>query len=169
VADIFSLAAENVPKDELEKDNPALKNLHQGLEMTRDQLMKVFKRHGVELMEVCPHCRRRMPGRCTLSSITHIHVARASSSLIRAVMFARCLYITEKRASTFGRLCKATNFPFIPQPLGQKFDPNAHEALFQVDDPSKEPGTVAVVQKPGYTIGGRTLRAAVVGVIREQQ
>jgi molecular chaperone GrpE (heat shock protein) len=52
VADIFALAAESVPKEELEKDNPALKNLHQGLGMTLDQLMKVFKRHGVEQMEV---------------------------------------------------------------------------------------------------------------------
>lgn len=55
MADIFTLAAESVPKEELEKDNPALKNLHQGLGMTRDQLLKTFKRHGIELMEV-RHC-----------------------------------------------------------------------------------------------------------------
>jgi molecular chaperone GrpE len=67
------------------------------------------------------------------------------------------------------RGCFAETTAVSTQPLGQKFDPNAHEALFQMDDPTKEPGTVAVVQKPGYTINGRTLRAAVVGVIREQQ
>lgn len=54
------------------------------------------------------------------------------------------------------------------QPVGQKFDPNAHEAMFELDDPSKEPGTVAVVQKTGYALAGRTLRAAVVGVVRDR-
>lgn len=51
-------------------------------------------------------------------------------------------------------------------PLGKKFDPNFHEALFQIPDPGKEKGTVAVVQKVGYRIHGRTLRAALVGVVQ---
>lgn len=51
-------------------------------------------------------------------------------------------------------------------PLGQKFDPNFHEALFQIPDPQKEKGTVAVVQKVGYRLHGRTLRPAVVGVVQ---
>jgi hypothetical protein len=32
-------------------------------------------------------------------------------------------------------------------PLGNKFDPNLHNALFEVPDATKEPGTVAVVIK----------------------
>jgi molecular chaperone GrpE len=32
-------------------------------------------------------------------------------------------------------------------PLGDKFDPNLHNALFEVPDATKEPGTVAVVIK----------------------
>lgn len=32
-------------------------------------------------------------------------------------------------------------------PLNQKFDPNLHSALFEMPDPSKEPGTVASVTK----------------------
>ncbi len=32
-------------------------------------------------------------------------------------------------------------------PLGEKFDPNLHMALFEVPDPSKDPGTIAVVSK----------------------
>ena len=34
-------------------------------------------------------------------------------------------------------------------PLGQKFDPNKHSALFQIPDAEKEPGTVVVVTKVG--------------------
>lgn len=32
-------------------------------------------------------------------------------------------------------------------PLGEPFDPNLHNALFEVPDATKEPGTVAVVIK----------------------
>mmetsp|Transcript_44558 Transcript_44558/g.141877 ORF Transcript_44558/g.141877 Transcript_44558/m.141877 type:complete len:277 (-) Transcript_44558:123-953(-) len=51
-------------------------------------------------------------------------------------------------------------------PEGEVFDPNFHQSLFEVPDPSKEVGTVAVVTKAGYSIHGRCLRAADVGVVR---
>lgn len=34
-------------------------------------------------------------------------------------------------------------------PVGEKFDPNLHSALFEMTDPSKEAGTIAVVSKVG--------------------
>jgi molecular chaperone GrpE len=49
---------------------------------------------------------------------------------------------------------------------GEKFDPNIHEALFQVPAPGKEEQTVAVVQKIGYKLHERTLRPALVGVFK---
>ena len=52
------------------------------------------------------------------------------------------------------------------EPLGQKFDPNFHEALFEVPDPSATPGTVVQVVEAGYQIGERVLRPAKVGVAR---
>ncbi|KAH7889695.1 GrpE-domain-containing protein [Phlebopus sp. FC_14] len=52
-------------------------------------------------------------------------------------------------------------------PTGEKFDPNRHEALYQVPVPGKEPGTVLDCQKIGYTIKDRLLRAAQVGVVQE--
>lgn len=52
-------------------------------------------------------------------------------------------------------------------PLGDKFDPNRHEALYQAPIPGKEPGTVLDVQKTGYTIKDRVLRAAQVGVVQD--
>ena len=51
-------------------------------------------------------------------------------------------------------------------PLGEKFDPHSHEALFQVNLPDKEDGSVAVVEKVGYKLHGRTLRPALVGVVK---
>ncbi len=49
-------------------------------------------------------------------------------------------------------------------PLGQRFDANLHEAVVEIPDPTRPPGFVVQVMMPGYTIAGRLLRAAVVGV-----
>ena len=51
-------------------------------------------------------------------------------------------------------------------PAGQKFDPNRHEALFELPDESVPSGTVVQVVEAGYTIGDRVLRPAKVGVSR---
>ncbi|KAM8808113.1 grpE protein homolog 1, mitochondrial [Eudromia elegans] len=52
-------------------------------------------------------------------------------------------------------------------PVGAKFDPYEHEALFHAPVEGKEPGTVALVSKIGYKLHGRTLRPALVGVVKD--
>lgn len=107
VADILNKATESVPADLLsgngnEAAADALRRLHEGLQLTESQMIKVFARHG--LVKIDPD-------------------------------------------------------------LGEKFDPNFHEALFQ--QPATEgssPGTVAIVSKVGYKLHERTLRPALVGV-----
>jgi molecular chaperone GrpE len=49
-------------------------------------------------------------------------------------------------------------------PEGQKFDPNFHQAMFEVPDETKPNGTVLQVIQTGYAIGDRVLRPAMVGV-----
>ena len=51
---------------------------------------------------------------------------------------------------------------FTPQ--GEKFDPNVHQAMFEVPDPSVPAGSIVQVVQPGYMIGERVLRPAFVGV-----
>lgn len=51
VADILGHATQAVPKDQLNDDNPHLKNLYDGLSMTQASLLQVFKRHGLEPMD----------------------------------------------------------------------------------------------------------------------
>ncbi len=51
-------------------------------------------------------------------------------------------------------------------PLGEKFDPNVHQAMFEVPDPSKPAGTVVQVVQAGFMIGVRVLRPAMVGVAK---
>lgn len=50
------------------------------------------------------------------------------------------------------------------EPLGQKFDPNMHQAMFELEDAEKPAGTIVQVMQPGYSIGERCLRPALVGV-----
>ncbi|XP_059093694.1 grpE protein homolog, mitochondrial-like [Tigriopus californicus] len=52
-------------------------------------------------------------------------------------------------------------------PVEEKFDPHRHEALFQIPHPDKEPNTVLDVQQVGYTLHGRTIRPAKVGVSKK--
>ncbi|KAF9131590.1 Mitochondrial matrix cochaperone [Mortierella sp. 14UC] len=103
-ADILNMAIKNVPQDEIAETstNKHLKSLHTGVSMTRDELLKTFKRYGVESFD----------------------------------------------------------------PMNEKFDPNLHQANFQVPMPGKEPGTVFDVQKIGFMIKGRILRPAQVGVVQ---
>ncbi|HWM47656.1 MAG TPA: nucleotide exchange factor GrpE [Xanthobacteraceae bacterium] len=49
-------------------------------------------------------------------------------------------------------------------PAGQKFDPNLHQAMFEIDDASVPAGTVVQVLQAGFTIGERILRPAMVAV-----
>jgi len=49
-------------------------------------------------------------------------------------------------------------------PLGEKFDPNVHQDMFEVPDPSVPAGSIVQVMQPGYMIGERVLRPALVGV-----
>jgi molecular chaperone GrpE len=51
-------------------------------------------------------------------------------------------------------------------PMGQKFDPHRHQAMFEVPDPSVPAGTVVQVVQSGYSIGERVLRPAMVGIAK---
>jgi molecular chaperone GrpE len=51
-------------------------------------------------------------------------------------------------------------------PLGQPFDHNLHQALFEVPTAEKPPGTVMQVLAPGYVIHERLLRPAMVAVAK---
>jgi len=51
-------------------------------------------------------------------------------------------------------------------PKGEKFDPNFHQAMFEVPTAEAEPGIVVEVVQPGYRLHDRLLRPAMVGVAK---
>ncbi|WP_027171506.1 nucleotide exchange factor GrpE [Methylobacterium sp. 10] len=52
------------------------------------------------------------------------------------------------------------------EPQGQRFDPNRHQAMFEVPNAEVPNGTVVQVMQSGYVIGDRVLRPALVGVAK---
>ena len=97
VGDNFARALDAVGSTE---DNPALKTLVEGMEMTARELDRTLEKHGVKKLE----------------------------------------------------------------PEGERFDPNLHQAMFEVPNADVPNGTVVQVLQAGYTIGDRVLRPAMVGV-----
>ena len=51
-------------------------------------------------------------------------------------------------------------------PVGEKFDPNFHQAMFEIPNQDVPNNTVVQVVQTGYTIGERVLRPAMVGVAK---
>ncbi len=51
-------------------------------------------------------------------------------------------------------------------PLGDKFDPELHQAMNMLEDPNVAPNTVVMVIQKGYQLNGRLLRPALVSVAK---
>ncbi|GJL98479.1 MAG: protein GrpE [Methyloligella sp.] len=90
-----------VPEGAVDED-PALKALVEGVEMTGRELTNVLERHGIKRID----------------------------------------------------------------PKGEIFDPNSHQALFEIPNPEITAGTILEVVAPGFTIDKRVLRPAMVGVAK---
>jgi molecular chaperone GrpE len=54
----------------------------------------------------------------------------------------------------------------IEPAIGEQFDPNQHQAMFEVDDSECQSGTIAQMVLPGYAYHERLIRPAFVGVAR---
>ena len=54
-------------------------------------------------------------------------------------------------------------------PLGEKFDYNLHQAMFEVPTNEKEPGYVVEVSQKGYLLHDRLVRPAMVGISKKPE
>jgi len=78
--------------------------------------------------------------------------------------FVEGIELTEKQIITIFEKFKIEKV----QSLDTNFDPNIHQAMFEVESEDKEPGTVVEVVQEGYKIGERLLRPALVGVSKKK-
>ena len=53
--------------------------------------------------------------------------------------------------------------------LNKKFDPNLHQAMMEIEDDLKEPGTIIQEIQKGFTIKDRLLRPSLVGVAKKTE
>ena len=51
--------------------------------------------------------------------------------------------------------------------MGKAMDPNLHQAIVEIPDETQEAGTIVQVMQSGYTLNGRLLRPAMVGVSKK--
>ena len=51
--------------------------------------------------------------------------------------------------------------------INKKLDPNFHQAMMEIEDDSKEPGTIIQEIQSGYMMKDRLLRPALVGVSKK--
>ena len=53
--------------------------------------------------------------------------------------------------------------------LNKKLDPNFHQAMMEIEDDEKEPGTIVQEIQKGFTIKNRLLRPSLVGVSKKRE
>ena len=51
--------------------------------------------------------------------------------------------------------------------MNKKLDPNLHQAMIEIEDDQKEPGTIIQEIQKGFTIKNRLLRPSLVGVSKK--
>ena len=78
--------------------------------------------------------------------------------------FVEGIELTEKQIITIFEKFKIEQV----KSLDSNFDPNFHQAMFEVESEDKAPGTVVEVVQEGYKIGDRLLRPALVGVSKKK-
>jgi len=81
----------------------------------------------------------------------------------KATSFIEGVELTQRELlNAFGK----HNIAKVIPAMGEKFDPNRHQAMFEAPIPGADPGTVIEVMQAGFTIADRLLRPALVGVAK---
>ncbi|XWS51819.1 hypothetical protein CRYUN_Cryun11dG0015300 [Craigia yunnanensis] len=94
----------------------------------------------------------------SFSTIDESKVTVGAVALLKTLLEG--VEMTEKQLGEIFRKFGVEKF----DPTNEPFDPHMHNAVFQVADNSKPPGTVAHVLKAGYMLYDRVIRPAEVGV-----
>ena len=79
--------------------------------------------------------------------------------------FVEGIELTEKQLISSLEKFKINKINTINEP----FDPNLHQAMFEVEGKDSESGKISEVVQDGYTIGDRLLRPAMVGVFKSKK
>ena len=148
---IESLQAElNEAKDQWLRTVAEMENIRKRAQKEKeDALRYAISNFAREILPVADNLRRALES-CEMSDA----LPESTKSLIAGVQ------MTEQE------LLKAfeNHGLKVVTPLNQKFDPNFHQAVFEIENSEVESGTVLQVMQSGYVLHERLLRPAMVGV-----
>tara|TARA_X000000950_G_scaffold165213_1_gene201913 strand:+ start:187 stop:735 length:549 start_codon:yes stop_codon:yes gene_type:complete len=97
-------------------------------------------------------------------ALKSIDLAELKKSDQNISQFIEGIELTEKQIITVFEKFKIEKI----SSLDQNFDPNLHQAMFEVENPDKQSGIITEVVQEGYRIGDRLLRPAMVGVVKKK-
>ena len=107
-------------------------------------------------------CPRRVGGGRQHAARARRHRARAARNDAKVKSLIEGVELTERELLKV--LGKHGVKKFSPD--GEKFDPNVHQAMFEMEHAELPPGHVAQVIQAGYMLGDRVLRPAMVAVVK---
>jgi molecular chaperone GrpE len=64
------------------------------------------------------------------------------------------------------KILKENGLEKVESEIGGRFDPNVHNAMFELSTADIEVGRIASIVKQGYVLNGRVIRAADVGIAK---
>lgn len=139
-------------KDKLLRSLAEQQNIRRLMQRERDEAVKfAASRLAEDLLETLDNLRRAVES-ASASTSGEIEMTRLVSGI----------EATERNLLTV----LARHGVQRIDPLGEKFDPHRHQAVFQRSDPAGD-GTIVEVLQPGYMLHDRLLRPAMVGVAAE--
>lgn len=151
-ADLDALLAENAEmRDRLLRTMADMENLRQRTEREKTDIARyAISNFARDVLTVGDNLKRTMD-----------HVpAEAAAQDPALKSFLEGVELTERELLNVLERHGVTRI----EPLGQRFDPNCHQAMYEVQNPDVPEGTVVEVMQSGYTIGDRCLRPALVAV-----
>jgi molecular chaperone GrpE len=140
-------------KDQLLRTLADMENLRARTEREQDQTRKfAITDFARAIVSVADNLRRAVENAPDTESVSDESI----KSLIEGLL------ITEKELlATLDRY----NIQKV-DPMGEKFNHDLHQAMFEVETANAPPGTVVKVMQIGYTLNDRLLRPAMVGVAK---
>ena len=131
-------------------------NLRKRYEREKEDLSNyVISNFAKETLSILDNLQR------ALSSIKTDELKKNDKNILK---FVEGIELTEKQIIAIFDKFKIEKV----ESLDASFDPNIHQAMFEVESEDKEPGTVVEVVQEGYKIGDRLLRPALVGVSKKK-
>jgi len=153
-ADLDTLLAENAElRDQLLRSMADMENLHRRTEREKSDIARyAISNFARDVLTVGDNLKRTMD-----------HVppeAAAGDPALKS--FLEGVELTERELLNVLERHGVTRI----EPLGARFDPNCHQAMYEVQNADVPEGTVVEVMQAGYVIGDRCLRPALVAVAK---